>query len=97
MTPGPSIAILDGAKQTRSEIMPEFSRLTGIDQLFPNAETKDIRFVLSVSEGEPIICTASYGVAAQISSGLGTAIQVLRIVGCTGCDGAGCAATDSRR
>ena len=59
--------------------MSEFSRLTGMPQAVPNANTKDVRFVLSVSEGAPIMCVANYGVAAQIASGLGSAIRVLRM------------------
>jgi hypothetical protein len=59
--------------------MPEFLRLTGMPQAIPTSNTKDIRFVLSVLDGEPIICAAGYGVAAQISSGLGTALRSLRV------------------
>jgi hypothetical protein len=59
--------------------VPELLHLTGMPQAIPNTETKDIRFALSVSEGEPVMCVAPYGVAVQISSGLGTATQVLRM------------------
>ncbi len=55
-----------------------FSRLTGMPEAIPNGSTGDIRFVLSVSEGEPIMCVARYGVAAQIAAGLGSALDVLR-------------------
>jgi hypothetical protein len=59
--------------------MTEFSRLTGMPQAIPNSGTKDIRFVLSVENGEPIMCVARYGVAAQIAGGLGTALRVLQM------------------
>ena len=59
--------------------MSEPLRLTGMPQAIPNGDTKEIRFVLSVSDGDPIICVADYGVAAQIASGLGTALRVLRM------------------
>jgi hypothetical protein len=59
--------------------MPDYLRLTGMPQATPNSNTRDIRFDLSVSEGEPIMCVARYGVAAQIASGLGTALRVLQM------------------
>ena len=59
--------------------MSEYLHVTGLHYATPNTETKDIRFALSMSEGEPIMCAASYGVAAQISSGLGAAIQISRM------------------
>jgi hypothetical protein len=61
------------------KIMPEYLHITGMLQASPNADTKDIRFALSASEGPPIMCVARYGVAAQIASGLGTALGVLRM------------------
>ena len=59
--------------------MAEFLQLTGMPQAIPNGSSKDIRFILSVSEGESIMCRARYGVAAQIASGLGTALRMLRV------------------
>lgn len=59
--------------------MPEFLRLTGMPQAIPNAVTEEIRFALTVSDGDPIMCIARYGVATQIASGLGTAAKVLRM------------------
>jgi hypothetical protein len=53
-------------------------QLTGMPQAIPNTVTEDVRFVLNVSAGNPIICVAKYGVATQIASGLGTAVKVLR-------------------
>jgi hypothetical protein len=47
-------------------------QLTGMPQAIPNTVTEDVRFVLTVSAGNPIICVAKYGVATQIASGLGT-------------------------
>ena len=59
--------------------MTEFTRLTGMPQSIPNGATKDIRFVLSVEGGEPLACVATYGVAAQIASGLGTSLSFLTV------------------
>ena len=44
----------------------------------PNGETKDIRFLLSVETGDPIFCVADYGIAGQIASTLGAALDLLR-------------------
>ena len=52
-------------------------QLTGMPQAIPNTVTEDVRFVLNVSAGNPIICVAKYGVATHIASGLGTAVKVL--------------------
>jgi hypothetical protein len=60
--------------------MSDFLPITGMIQVTPNSNTRNIRFVLSVSEGQPIMCVASYGVAAQIASGLGSALRILRMV-----------------
>jgi hypothetical protein len=54
-------------------------QLTGMPQAIPNTVTEDVRFVLNVSAGNPIICVAKYGVATQIASGFGTAVKVLRM------------------
>lgn len=58
--------------------MQTFQRLTGMPEAIPNGSTKDIRFALSIPDGEPILCVAGYGVAAQIASGLGKALDMLR-------------------
>lgn len=58
--------------------MTEFLQLTGIPQIVPNSETRDIRFVLSVSDGGSIKCRSDYGTTAQIAAGLGTALKILQ-------------------
>jgi hypothetical protein len=58
--------------------MAEFLQVTGMPQAIPNGLSKDIRFILSVSE-KSLMCRARYGVAAQIASGLGTALRMLRV------------------
>lgn len=58
--------------------MAEFLRLTGMPEAIANTVTEEIRFVLTVSDGEPVMCTARLGVATQIASGLGNAAKVLQ-------------------
>ena len=44
----------------------------------PNSQTKEVRFVLDVEEGKPLVCTAPYGIIAQMASALGSAATILR-------------------
>src|SRR5262249_29884255 len=55
------------------------SRVTGIPAAIPNGLTKDVRFVLTVENGEDFLGVANYGIALQIASILGDALDLLRV------------------
>lgn len=59
--------------------MTDLIRLVGITEATPNAASKEIRFVLATSDGEPILCVGEYGAIASIISGLATSIDVLQM------------------
>lgn len=52
--------------------------LTGMPEVVPNTGTKEIRFLLTASDGPPVIYAGTYGVIAQIISGLATAFDILK-------------------
>ena len=54
-------------------------KLTAMPSANANEVAREIRFTLSVEGAEPLICSARYGVAAQISSGLGAVLRILRL------------------
>ena len=58
--------------------METIARVTGIPVAIPNGATKDIRFVLTVENGEDFLGVANYGVAIQVASTLGAALDLLR-------------------
>jgi len=59
--------------------METLSRITGMPTAIPNGATRDIRFLLTVENGDALPCVANYGVAAQVASGLGAALDMLRM------------------
>jgi hypothetical protein len=56
----------------------EIPRITGMPQAIPNGLTKDIRFIMTIENGEPVAFVSHYGVAIQIASTLGAAVDLLR-------------------
>jgi len=56
----------------------EIPRITGLPQAIPNSVTKDIRFILTIENSEPVGFVANYAVATQIASTLGAALDMLR-------------------
>jgi hypothetical protein len=79
LAPAPPFAILGLPHQPGANLMSEPLRLTGMPQATPNGISREIRFILTVKDAEPIMCVAGYGVAVQIASGLGTALRILRM------------------
>jgi hypothetical protein len=57
--------------------MEPLFRVTGMPMAIPNGATRDIRFGLTVENGEPLFCVANNIVVAQIAHDLGRVLRLL--------------------